>query len=83
MKPSGIITMTTDFGVRDPYVAMIKGVILSVNPEASIVDVTHDIPPGAILQAANTIEAFHFSPMEPFTWRSLIPASEVNAYQLP
>jgi hypothetical protein len=40
MKPSGIITLTTDFGLSDPYVAMMKGVILSINPSARLVDVT-------------------------------------------
>jgi len=36
MKPSGIITLTTDFGLSDPYVAMMKGVILSINPSARL-----------------------------------------------
>jgi len=55
MKTSGIITLTTDFGLRDPYVAIMKGVILSINPEAKIVDVTHQVPPGALLHAASVI----------------------------
>ncbi|MFU8796173.1 MAG: SAM hydrolase/SAM-dependent halogenase family protein [Dehalococcoidia bacterium] len=49
---SSIITLTTDFGYDDAYVASVKGAILSVNPEASIVDVTHSIQPQNILQAA-------------------------------
>ena len=40
-----IITLTTDFGAGSPYVAAMKGVILSINPAATIVDITHDIPP--------------------------------------
>jgi S-adenosylmethionine hydrolase len=55
MKPSGIITLTTDFGLHDQYVAVMKGIILSINPNAVIVDVTHDIPPGSLLQAAQVI----------------------------
>ena len=47
-----IITLTTDFGPSDTYVAQMKGVILSINPNASIVDVTHEIRPQQITQAA-------------------------------
>jgi S-adenosylmethionine hydrolase len=49
---SGIITLTTDFGDRSPYVAQMKGVILSLNPQATIVDITHDVPPQNIASAA-------------------------------
>ncbi len=49
---SSIITLTTDFGVDDAYVAVMKGVILSINPEANIVDITHSIEPQNIRQAA-------------------------------
>lgn len=38
-----IITLTTDFGLRDPYVAEMKAVILNISPEATIVDVSHEI----------------------------------------
>lgn len=55
MKPSGIITLTTDFGLRDPYVAAMKGVILSIYPGAVLVDVTHDIAPGSIREAADAL----------------------------
>jgi S-adenosyl-L-methionine hydrolase (adenosine-forming) len=40
-----IISLTTDFGTGSPYVAAMKGVILSINPDATIVDITHAIPP--------------------------------------
>jgi len=63
MKPSGIITLTTDFGLSDPYVAMMKGVILSINPSARLVDVTHQIGTGSISQAALLIrETFPYFP---------------------
>ncbi|HVO37357.1 MAG TPA: S-adenosyl-l-methionine hydroxide adenosyltransferase family protein [Candidatus Acidoferrum sp.] len=38
-----IVTLTTDFGLRDPYVAEMKAVILSINSDATIVDVSHDV----------------------------------------
>ena len=38
-----MITLTTDFGLKDPYVAEMKGVILSINPKALIIDITHDV----------------------------------------
>jgi len=38
-----LITLTTDFGLKDPYVAEMKAVILSISPNATIIDVTHDI----------------------------------------
>ncbi len=40
-----VITLTTDFGEGSPYVAVIKGVILSINPSARIVDLSHVVPP--------------------------------------
>lgn len=53
MPPSPpIVTLLTDFGVRDPYVGQVKGAILAVCPEARIVDLTHEIPPGDLLAAA-------------------------------
>jgi S-adenosyl-L-methionine hydrolase (adenosine-forming) len=49
---SGIITLTTDFGTRDPFVGIVKGVILGVFPAARIVDLTHQVPPQNIEAAA-------------------------------
>jgi S-adenosylmethionine hydrolase len=63
MKPSRIVTLTTDFGLSDPYVAMMKGVILSINPSARLVDVTHQIGTGSVSQAALLIrETFPYFP---------------------
>jgi hypothetical protein len=56
---SPIITLTTDFGTCDPYVAAMKGVILTLNPTARIVDVLHQIPPQGIRQAALCVAAIH------------------------
>jgi S-adenosylmethionine hydrolase len=47
-----IITLTTDFGTGSPYVAQMKGVILTINPEVALVDVTHAIGPQNIRQGA-------------------------------
>ncbi len=38
-----VITLLSDFGLKDPYVAEMKAVILSINPEACVVDITHEI----------------------------------------
>jgi len=40
-----LITLTTDFGYADPFVGIMKGVILGIHPEAQIVDLSHDIAP--------------------------------------
>ena len=49
---SPIVTLLTDYGSTDGYVGAMKGAILDVNPEANIVDVTHDAPPQDIGHAA-------------------------------
>ncbi len=46
------ITVLTDFGLKDPYVGTMKGVILSINPQARIVDITHEIDPQDVREAA-------------------------------
>lgn len=56
MKPA-IITLLTDFGAQDYFVGAMKGVILSINPHATIVDITHEIPPQDIKAAAFTLFA--------------------------
>ena len=52
MGSSGLITLTTDFGVSDNYVGVMKGVILGINPAASIVDISHHVSPQDVLQGA-------------------------------
>ncbi len=51
-----IITLTTDFGTGSPYVAAMKGVILSINPQARLVDMTHDIAAQDVRQGAVILE---------------------------
>jgi S-adenosyl-L-methionine hydrolase (adenosine-forming) len=53
--PRRYITLTTDFGSVDPFVGVMKGVILSVAPAASIVDLTHEITPFDIPEAGFSI----------------------------
>jgi len=43
-QPSGVITLTTDFGLTDPFVGVLKGQVLVRFPQARMVDLTHDIP---------------------------------------
>ncbi len=52
---SNLITMTTDFGTRDSFTACMKGIILKTSPQAQIVDITHEIAPQDIWEAAFTL----------------------------
>ena len=57
----GIITLTTDLGAQDAYVAAMKGVILSINPDAQVIDICHSIEPQNFSQAAfllNTVYGY-------------------------
>lgn len=51
-----LITLTTDFGAASPYVAVVKGVILSVNPLARVLDLTHAIRPQDLRHASYFLE---------------------------
>ena len=61
--PRRIITLTTDFGINDAYVGIMKGVILGINPDVQVVDLTHAVPPQDIHEAAFTIySAYRYFP---------------------
>jgi S-adenosylmethionine hydrolase len=47
-----IITLLTDFGTKDHYVASMKGVILSINPRCPLIDITHQVSPHDIREGA-------------------------------
>jgi S-adenosyl-L-methionine hydrolase (adenosine-forming) len=47
-----VITLSSDFGWDDPYVGIMKGVILGINPRATLVDITHGLSPDRLLEAA-------------------------------
>jgi S-adenosylmethionine hydrolase len=51
-----IVTLTTDFGLTDSYVAEMKGVLLGRCPEVRIVDVTHGVPPQDVLAGGFAVE---------------------------
>jgi S-adenosylmethionine hydrolase len=62
---SPVITLTTDFGYDDPYVAAVKGAILNINPQATIIDISHTIRPQDILQAAFILDgAYRYFPKQ-------------------
>ncbi|MGI2335919.1 MAG: SAM hydrolase/SAM-dependent halogenase family protein [Dehalogenimonas sp.] len=54
---NSVITLTTDFGTTDAYVGAMKGVILGVNPSVQIVDISHQVQPQNIHQAAFILSA--------------------------
>lgn len=54
---ASVITLTTDFGTRDPYVAEMKAVILRVNPAVRFVDVTHEVAAHDVVEGALAVEA--------------------------
>src|SRR5208283_5619528 len=47
-----MITLTSDFGLKDPYVAEMKGVILTINPKATLIDISHEVEKFNIRMAA-------------------------------
>jgi len=55
-QPRPIVTLLTDFGEQDDYVGAMKGVILSIAPDAHIVDISHQVAPQNILQAASILD---------------------------
>lgn len=60
-----VITLTTDFGYKDPFIGMMKGVILGINPLVKIVDITHDITPYDIKEGALTIgTSYYYFPLK-------------------
>ena len=52
-----VITLTTDFGLDDEFVGVMKGVILTINPDVRVVDITHGIDPQDLTTAAYSIHA--------------------------
>jgi S-adenosylmethionine hydrolase len=65
MPAKPLITLTTDFGERDYFVGAMKGVILSINPDAQIIDLSHQIKPHDVLEGAFLIsQAYRFYPAQ-------------------
>lgn len=59
-----LLTLTTDFGLHDGYVAAMKGVILGIAPQATLVDISHEVPAHDVMAGAFLLRqaAFHFPP---------------------
>jgi S-adenosylmethionine hydrolase len=58
-----IVTLTTDFGLSDHYVGVMKGVILGICPQAQIVDISHDVRPHEISEGSYLIaQAWRYFP---------------------
>lgn len=62
-QPNGLVTLTTDFGTGDAYVAIMKGVLLKIARQAQIVDYTHGVKPGNVVEAAYLLRSgYHYFP---------------------
>jgi S-adenosylmethionine hydrolase len=63
-RPSGVVSLLTDFGLDDPYVGQMKAVLLARSANARIVDLAHGVPPQDVRVAAFFLErsARHFPP---------------------
>lgn len=59
MNPAAAIVLLTDFGGADWYVAEMKGVLLAHAPGSTLVDLTHEVPPGDIARAAFLLARAH------------------------
>jgi hypothetical protein len=53
------ITLLTDFGTKDPYAGIMKGVIFSINPDVRIVDITHEVDPQDVREGAFLVEEYY------------------------
>lgn len=63
MSKNRLITLLTDFGLKDVYVGVMKGIIAQINPHLTVVDLTHQIPPQNIAAARfNLINAYPYFP---------------------
>ncbi|MGH2379579.1 MAG: SAM-dependent chlorinase/fluorinase, partial [Candidatus Limnocylindria bacterium] len=65
-----VVAMISDFGLRDQYVAAMKGVVLAAAPDAQILDITHDVTPGDVVEGAWLLAA---------AWRDLPQGTVVVA----
>src|SRR6266581_6005095 len=58
-----VIALLTDFGTRDHYAGTMKGVALGICPDATLVDITHEVPPHDVLAGALELAAcYRYSP---------------------
>ena len=59
VKNPPLLTLTTDFGLCDPFVGIMKGVILGICPTARVVDLVHRLPAQGVLDAYLAVDAAH------------------------
>lgn len=65
MNQPKLITMLTDFGWQDVYVGVMKGVIASIDPDISVIDLTHEIPPQDLIAGRFALmNAYAYFPTE-------------------
>jgi S-adenosyl-L-methionine hydrolase (adenosine-forming) len=58
-----LITLTTDFGLKDAYVGVMKGVVLAIEPRARVIDLSHEIEPHGVAEGAFLLRtAFRYFP---------------------
>ena len=61
MALPGIVTLTTDFGLEDTFVGQMKGAALSIHPDLTLVDLTHEVPPHDVLAGAVCLKTAYSS----------------------
>lgn len=52
VRPSGLITLTTDYGLQDPYVGILRGRLLAASDKPCLIDLSHDVAPGDLQAGA-------------------------------
>ena len=82
MLESPIITLTTDFGLKDPFAGLMKAVILGINQDAKIIDITHNIQRHNIFEASQVVSmSYGYSP--PATIHVAVVDPEVGGLRRP
>ena len=62
--PSGLVTLLTDFGLADPFVGVMKGVLFGTDPALRVIDLTHGIGHGAVVEGAFWLErSYRYFPL--------------------
>ena len=80
MSRRPLITFTSDFGQRDYYVAAVKGVILSICPQARVIDISHQVAPHDLLEAAFVV-ASAYRTFPPETVHLVVVDPEVGSHR--
>lgn len=55
LEPSGTVTLLTDFGLKDHFVGVMKGVISNIAPHANLIDISHQVRPQSIVEGARLL----------------------------